>query len=208
VNQTILITMYYTDDSPDRQREIDNCLICNLQNNEIDRIVVFTETMREYDPLVRKITQIEMKNRLTYQQAFEYANKYLSGDICILSNSDIVFDGSLSLLRGVDWVNKFYAITRHNLQHDGSIAFNDSNACQDTWIFKSPLKAFPSDFGLGRPGCDNRIVWEAQNSGLIVLNPCKIIICRHLHLTNKRNYVANQPVIPGPYGRAEFGDQL
>lgn len=208
MNQTTLMTIYYVDDSPARQREIDDCLINNLQNNEIDEIIIFTEKVMKYSPLVRKITQVETKDRLTYQQAFKYANQHLIGDICILSNSDIVFDNSLSLLRGVDWTNKFYAITRHNLQYDGSITFNDSNACQDTWIFKSPLKTFPSNFGLGRPGCDNRIVWEAQNSGLVVFNPCKIIICRHLHLTGKRNYIANQPVVSGPYSRAEFNDQL
>ncbi len=188
--------------------EIEYCLIDNIRNNKIDRIILFTDSVRGYHSTNEKLTQVITSGRLTYQKAFEYANTHLFGDICILSNSDIIFDESLMLFQAVDLTNKFYAITRHNLQPDNSLIFNDANACQDVWVFKSPLKMFPSDFELGRPGCDNRIAWEAINSGLNVLNPCKIIRCKHLHLSNKRNYIQNQPVIPGPYGRVNFGDQL
>jgi hypothetical protein len=144
-----------------------------------------------------------------YNTAFEYSNERLSGNICILANSDIFFDDTLRLLRGkINWDNKFYAITRHNVLIDGSLAFTDSNGCQDVWIFRSPIKSFKSDFELGRPGCDNRIVWEAKHAGLIVLNPCKVLVCRHLHLTKKYNYVQNLSIIPGPYEWANHGDKL
>ena len=205
--KTVLLTMYYRDDLPARQFEIDACLNHNLQNRLIDQVIVFTEEFFS-NIMHSKLSQQVIKERLTYQCAFEFANKNLVGDICMLSNSDIFFDDTLISLQRADMTDKLYAITRHNVQPDGSLLFTDAGTCQDVWIFKSPIKTFTSNFGMGRPGCDNRVAWEARNAGLKVLNPCKVITCRHLHLTNKRNYMQNQPQIPGPYDWVDFGNQL
>jgi len=202
----ILLTSYYTDDSEDRQRELDLCLQLNLANLTFRAIILFVDGFCKIQHPT--LSHIPMRDRLTYQDAFNFANRFFVGEICVLANSDIYFDESLKLIAEADLTNKFYAITRHNVERDGSLSFSDCNACQDVWVFRAPLKPVVSLFGLGTPGCDNRIAYEAKTAGLIVLNPCQIIRCHHLHLTNKRNYVQNQPVVPGPYERVEFGDQL
>lgn len=202
----ILLTTYYLDDLADRQRELDVCLTRNLSNPLLESIILFVDGTCGITH--QKLHHIAIGDRLTYQVAFEYANSHLVDQICILANSDIFFDESLARVAEADLTDKFYAITRYNVKPDNSLVLNDSNACQDVWIFKSPLKAFASTFGLGMPGCDNRIAFEAISAGLKVLNPCFTIRCHHLHNTNKRNYVQNQPVIPGPHARVEFGDQL
>jgi len=198
--------MYYKDSSHDRQLEIDRCLKFNIENKLIEKIFVFTEI--KYDISHPKIRQEVINKRLTYQYAFDFSNKNLDGNICILANSDVYFDYSLNKINTTDFTNKFYAITRHNVQNDSSIKFTDNTDCQDVWIWKSPIKNFPANFELRQPGCDNRIAWESKNAGLNVLNPCKIIKCYHLHLINKYNYIQNKSQIPGPYEWVEFGDQL
>ena len=204
--KTTLLSIYYRDSLPARQQEIDACLNHNLANKNIDLVIVFTEEYYSHISHPKLIQQV-IKKRLTYQYAFEFANMHLVGDICILANSDIFFDDTLVRFQQADMANKFYALTRYNVQPDGRPVFSDAPTCQDVWIFKPPIKAFNSDFELGRPGCDNRIAWEAKNAGFKVLNPCQIVSCRHLHIVNKRNYDPNQR-IPGPYEGVEFGNQL
>ena len=55
-----------------------------------------------------------------------------------------------------------------------------------------------SDFLMGKPGCDNRIVQVYHELGYNVKNPSKQIIIKHLHLTNHRTYTNNDMVM-GPY---------
>jgi hypothetical protein len=57
--------------------------------------VQFSETLWGFS----KLNQIVVGKRLTFQAAFEYANTNLSGELCILANADIYFDGTLLAVR-------------------------------------------------------------------------------------------------------------
>jgi hypothetical protein len=85
-----------------------------------------------------------------------------------------------------------FALTRHDVQEDGSIKLVDSgfaHGCQDAWIFSAPLpldKIF-ARFSLGAPGCDNRIAYELISAGYKVTNPSIKIVARHLDLAEGRD---------------------
>ena len=57
----------------------------------------------------------------------------------------------------------------------------------DTWIFKSPLPIFKSDFRLGVSNCDTQVADAARKAGLRVVNPCLSIKTWHLHFSGFRN---------------------
>lgn len=108
-------------------------------------------------------------------------------------------------------LSKMYALTRYDIEKDGSVLFNDfmSRACQDTWIFEPPVphQELETDFPMGKPGCDNRIMYEFKSLGWNVLNSSRKIVTRHLHCTQKRNYTKSD-TLKGSYAVSNPTDQL
>jgi len=159
-----------------------------------------------------KVKIIRHGRRLKYKEAFEFTSTHLKGQICILSNLDVYYDHTLRYLHNnSDMTAKLYAITRYDTLKDGSFRFNEwlARLCQDSWIFESPVPwlEMDTDFSFGQPGCDNRIVFEFQKIGWKVSNPCKRIIVRHLHVTEKRNY-SKTNTVKGGYALATPTDIL
>src|SRR5581483_3177903 len=88
--------------------------------------------------------------RPTYGHCFALANELYRDQKIIVSNADIFFNETLSLLLNYDLNNKFLALTRWNVLKDFSIEpyywFGQKVECsQDTWIFKSPIRRFDND---------------------------------------------------------------
>jgi glycosyltransferase involved in cell wall biosynthesis len=201
-----LLTPYYLDSRPERQAELDFCLQRNLQNPLIKKVIVFLDSSLntcQIESLQQsKIETIFCGRRCTYQDCLDYANKYLQGDIVIVANTDIFFDETLQLLEDYELSNKFINLLRWEvIEIDETVIhsqFRVNMGSQDTWIFRSPLKPFVAYFLLGTPGCDNRIAFEAHTVGLQITNPALSIRSHHLHLTNIRNYNAQERVC-GPY---------
>ena len=101
---------------------------------------------------------------------------------------------------------------RKNYKVDGTIDINESittsELSQDSWIFKSPIVIDErSNFLMGKPGCDNRIVQILHENGYGVRNPSKKIKSMHYHQTNYRTY-SNIETIPGPYLLIKSTDNL
>ena len=148
---------------------------------------------------------------LSFKFLFEFCNQNLLNETCVISNTDVFFDETLDNINIIDMSNNFLALTRWDLfvnNGQWSMGFYDNiwrgdittgQLSQDSWIFKSPIKVNDdSDFLMGKPGCDNRIVQIYHDLGYNVKNPSKQIITKHLHLSNHRTY--NQTdVIMGPY---------
>lgn len=195
-NSMHLIVQYYRCATPERQAEIDTCLRNNLLNPYLTAIHLLTE--EQFDllqfPNNEKIVQVIIGERLTFERAFRYANEAdPAGEyVWVLSNADIYFDERLQCLLDVRIDNVVFALTRHDVQDDGSIKLVDesfAHGCQDAWFFKSPL---PMDrmfagFSLGIPGCDNRIAYEFIHAGYKVINPAYLLRALHLDLTRKRD---------------------
>ncbi|HEX6463612.1 MAG TPA: hypothetical protein VFZ98_04140, partial [Vicinamibacterales bacterium] len=58
--------------------------------------------------------------------------------------------------------------------------------------FQTPIREFSCSIPLGVLACDNRVAWEADRAGLIVVNPSRSIRAYHLHLTGIRRYTVAQ----------------
>ena len=122
---------------------------------------------------------------------FLFCNENLSGETCIISNSDIEFDDTLSIIKNEDLEGHFLCLSRWDKQADGSLAYHRAADSQDCWIFKSPVPpsmTVESNFFMGQCGCDNRIAYVAKKCGLMPTNPSPLIRPIHHHLSEYRTY--------------------
>ena len=192
VGFALLIGLYRDRDAA-RRGEISECLRRNLENQHIDAVHVFLEESFEAAELASlnhpKVLVVPHLKRATFRQLFEHAGRHLSGRRTIIANNDIYFDHTLAYLAPHDLSRTLVCLTRWDVQSDGSSVFFDYSGSQDAWIFRAPLPAFPSDWYLGLPGCDNRLVHEAGAVGLRLLNPARSVRIHHLHLSGVRNQV-------------------
>lgn len=191
-----LILQYYRTLDLSRQAEIDSCLRHNLQNELITFIHILTEEDFDFTtfPNYKRVIQMVIGERLTFNRAFQYANDYdPDGEsIWILANADIWFDETLSALADSVLYKVVFALTRHEIQKDGSLAMmapEFAHGSQDAWVFKTPLPVniMYASFFLGIPGCDNRIAYEFIKAGYKVINPSLVIVIHHLDLSRNLN---------------------
>ncbi len=187
-----LIVQYYKCDNEARQEEIDICLTKNLNNEFISAVHLLTEQLYDMSqfPHCEKIRQTVIGERLTFGRAFQHANQHHENQIWVLSNADIYFDGSLGCLRDAKLGDAVFALTRHDVQEDGTFRLVDpafAHGSQDTWVFKTPIAADKmfARFFLGIPGCDNRIAYEFIKAGYKIINPANKIITYHLDLIRR-----------------------
>lgn len=201
----VVLTSLYNETDPRRVTEYLESISRNLWNDSIDEIVVFYDTsrdggsslIREYlDTVPVRIEAIE--SRPTFAMFFSFANRQYRERRVIVCNADIYFDRSLTLLDDYDLSGRFLCLTRWEALEKGELNFAAWNFSQDVWIFQAPLREFPADIPLGVLGCDNRVAWEAENSGLIVLNPSRSIRSYHVHSSGVHSPSRNVR-IEGPY---------
>lgn len=208
----ILLTEYFTSSNPNRDLEYKTCIRENLNCGSLDKIIIFISD--EYSKLdfdSDKIKIVKNTERPTFKYLFEWANSNYPNQICIIGNTDIIFDDTLQFLKVSDLKNKFIALTRwdiipkdnqlylqyYNLPWRGDVT--TGMLSQDSWIFETPIKVDDrSNFLMGKPGCDNRIVQIYHEIGYDVKNPSKKIITKHLHASNYRTYEQKDTIL-GPY---------
>ena len=206
-----LLIEYFKSNNDQRDIEYKTCINENIKCSLIDKIYVFISDESILDITDSKIEVVKIDKRPSFKFLFEFCNQNLLNETCVISNTDVFFDETLDNINIIDMSNNFLALTRWDLfvnNGQWSMGFYDNiwrgdittgQLSQDSWIFKSPIKVNDdSDFLMGKPGCDNRIVQIYHDLGYNVKNPSKQIITKHLHLSNHRTY--NQTdVIMGPY---------
>ena len=195
----ILLTALYQDPDPARRGELLECLRRNLAAAELGEIHVFLEdaviaaelqSHPEFNSA--RVRPVQQNRRVTYRKLFDYANSQLTGKRVIIANADIFFDETLALLDGHDLSGELLCLSRWDVQADGSATLFEHPGSQDAWIFRAPIRPFFCEFYLGLLGCDNRLAWEAQRSGLKLSNPGRSIKANHLHLSQVRHYTERQ----------------
>ena len=202
-NQFILITTLYNEINQKRCEEYITCLEKNLAHPLIEKIHVVYDTSKdnEGDQILLNFLQTNeieisyISGRATYQNCFEIANNLYPNRRVIVANGDIYFNDTLKVLVSYNFENKFLALTRWEINSDGSLRKQYGThgrplyCSQDAWIFCTPLRPFENaDIQLGILGCDATIAKQALLAGLQVLNPCLTVQCVHLHFTNLRHY--------------------
>jgi hypothetical protein len=207
----ILITSYYLSNNIERQNEINQCLINNVNNKFIKSIILLNDKIYDINFITRnkkKIKQIiinnkenQTKNKLYFNNAIEYINNNFYGDIIILSNSDIYFDNTLSHVPEDDMENKIYCLLRYDQKEDGTKDIfrhydEPRSDSQDSWIFKAPLNIDLQqvNFSFGTLGCDNIFANVLFNHDYKLSNPSYDIITTHLHNYPERNYSEDERI--------------
>jgi hypothetical protein len=203
----ILLTEYFVSDNPDRQREYETCLKKNIENEYISEIVLLNSDKSEITIESDKIKMVHIDERPTYAQIFEMCNDNYNGEICIISNADIIFDDTLSNITEENIKGKFLALSRWDIRPDGMAELYDWSYSQDCWVYLSPNKFEDCNYKMGTLGCDNRIAYDANSSGLKTHNPAKLIRTYHLHNSNHRTYNQNQ-ILMGKYMFVDTTDTM
>ena len=196
----ILITTYYISSHEERNKEIKECLIKNYQNKYIEKIYLLNDDIYninfinyKQNKIVQYIISYEKNYKLKYNDAIKFINEKLQNKICILSNTDIYFDHTLSKINNKIIHNSCFALLRYDFDLDSNkkifsrfdIPRDDS---QDCWIFRSPLNVDLDklNFSFGTLGCDSLFAYHISNSGLKLSNPSLDIISLHVHNTEFR----------------------
>ena len=212
-----LLIDYYKNPYPERAAELDFCFLENTNSKEFDYIHIFKSSPLPEGYPPNKTIINEVSARLTYQYYFDYAkNNIPEEDIIILSNSDMFFDESISLIKELNLSNKVLVLTRFCPYHghwidnnNNVIPYGNQERSQDVWIWKNPLdtKNIDFNFNIGVLGCDNKIAYQLHQASYQVWNPSYSIICYHKHKErdDNRDRYAYMPKqwLPGPYMMVE-----
>jgi len=188
-----VLVQYFIADDADRQAEYDFCVQANLANENVAKMHCLLEpntTAPDWLATHPKYVEFRVPGRLTYKEAFEYANANLSGEICALMNLDIFLDhnsdwrgtaftvepSSGKLTDGLLDMGVVLCLSRHEFDGVGASTKDEqlqklayANA-QDCWIFRSPVFVQECDFKMGMLGCDNAIAHRFKISGYIPVN--------------------------------------
>ena len=211
-NDINLIMQFYIDKITNRQQEIRKCLLFNVKNIFINKIYLFNERLYSNEELgieSEKIIQIVIGKRLIFENIFNYIEDYNINGYIVIANSDIFFDLSIDNIKTCDFKEKnILTLCRYeynnNSNLDTCLIFNEGRPdSQDAWIFHSDIniekdKRKIFDFSMGKPGCDNKIIYLFQILGYQCYNEPTIVKAYHYHNVRIRNYSIGDKV-PPPY---------
>lgn len=183
--RTLLFSSYFQSGDPSRDSELRTCLNRNLSGDTFDHVYLYSESEV---PSNHKLT-VRYQGRPTYQNLIDWANDVShDGDVVVIANSDIYFDNTLNWSHNVPMEMTCIALSRWDVAPNGSKKLFAYEHSQDSWIFKGKINIKGANYYMGIPGCDNRIAFDADQSGYRVVNTAKDIITYHLHNSNIRSY--------------------
>jgi len=194
-----LIVQYYNDSNPERQAELDFCVQANLENPHVINLHNLTEPstiVPEWLSSHSKYVECRVDNWLTYKTAIDYANDNLPNQNVALTNLDIFFSPNSKWNEMKQFVDNNVVLCLSRFEYDGEgsakkdeqlqrLAFAN---CQDTWVWKSPIKVNDCDFMMGRLGCDNAIADRFKNSGYFPLNSPNQFATLHYDLCRGKTF--------------------
>jgi hypothetical protein len=199
---TRLFISYYYEKNAVRRREINACLERNLSCELLHHICVLVEGDCSPPFESPKLLTRRIASRPTYEHYFSWVNELTENeDTAIIANSDIVFNQTLHPLLQRIPRTCCAALSRWDVQSNGIAKLFDRNDSQDVWVFKGPVRAVRSNFLIGVPRCDNRILHELRAAGYHVINPAFSVETLHLHSGERTEYPAfiDGPHVSPPY---------
>lgn len=203
-----LLTQFYIDKNEERQKEIVKTLNLNVHNNSIDKIYLLNERVYSEEELgikSDKIIQVILNNRLKFMDIF-YAIEQISIEgYIVIANSDIFFDKSIERIKEYDLENKnILTLCRYEYLGNESLKNcklfdNGRPDSQDVWIYHSDNNIHPQhrqifDFMMGKPGCDNKLIYLFSILGYMCYNEPNIVKTYHYHNVQIRNYKQSDAV--------------
>ena len=193
-----VIIQSYKETNLERLKEIEYCIIKNLENPYINSVHDFGNGICNDSEIEKSDKYVKVNNLdnkwLTYKMAFEYANDVSNMDFgnywCII-NLDIFLDknSKWDMIKGKLNDGYIYAQSRHEFKilkdkNNSTDAKMDENFAkmmhshtQDAWLFKTPVNMninmnpeVDFDFELGFLGCDNAIAERLYKIGYKLIN--------------------------------------
>ena len=191
-------TSWYNEPNDARRAELITCIQKCCDSQDIDFVYLLCEAPA---PIMHeKLKEIPVSTRVTYDDFILLANAMSeAGDVVLINNIDIFPAPKTRTQLERIQPNQAWALSRWDVQADGSLVHFCRKDTADTWCFRAPIKKVSSNFYLAIPGCDNAFAYRLQQAGYEVSNPSKDVKFCHLHLTGVRNYVSGRDSIPAPY---------
>lgn len=183
----ILVVQHYIPSDPARLDELNAAVAMN------ERLGIF----EDFVPLEAP------GDRLRYGHVFRHCAARFPGKVCVLANTDIVFDDSARLLPGIVRQGRLVTLTRWEndatprmIGHIRGDRFYSGS--QDVWAFiGGDLIGIGDSVPMGYVGCDQAILGEALAAGVAIVNPALSIKTRHYHASQERD--PDRPGVPGTY---------
>lgn len=193
--QIHLYLPYYLSNDFERQKELDRCLLKNVEVGAIDRIFLLIDDGHVPPVASRKITVIHTKGRPSYDQWVELTQKNSQEAISVLANSDIHFDDSIVEMERVLAASphSFVALSRYEVVGDEITMHPNPHWSQDAWAIDGRVPLPDAllrklTIPLGVPRCDNKVAYIFSLHGYDIFNPCKFVRSFHLHESQVRSY--------------------
>ncbi len=198
-----LFVSIYPEQSAQRRLELQACLEKNQESQLFDNVCLLVEGAAELTVSTNRVERRRFSERPTYRDYFQWANECLSSDddYSVIANSDLYFDDTLLPLVRCLKLGQCAALSRWDVQADGSARLFDRNDSQDVWIFKGKIRPVVSDYLMGVPRCDNRLLYELRRAGYEVINPSFSVRAFHRHAGERMEYPGQieGPYVEGPY---------
>ena len=187
----ILVTQKYTARDSARQSELDSCLEANRQSPLFSHILLLDGDAE----------------RWTLGALFDICHERFAGELCVVANSDIVFDESCSgasellppggILALTRWENQCSPRMIGHLHEDRFYS-----GSQDSWFFRAgSVPKIEDEIPMGYVGCDNVLVGWAVRNGVRIANPAMSLRTFHRHADESR---PERPTVFGYYGYPEL----
>lgn len=189
-----LFSPYFRARTPERQQELDDCLMRNVARAEIQHIVLFVDDGHQPPLRHPKLEVLSVSTRLTYRHWVEVSRSRTGHSISVLANSDIYFDETLPLLAScLQGPKSFVALSRYERDGDTLVPHPRPAWSQDVWALRNAAEVSASllarlDIPLGVPRCDNKVAYLFAIHGWSVFNPQRYVRSVHVHETQQRNY--------------------
>jgi hypothetical protein len=200
-----IFTNYYKTPSNIRDSEILASLQKNIENHNITKIYIIRTKSDEHGLKSDKIIDIISEDRPTYKSLFNQCNKVTGvNDVNIIINSDCFMNEFfIEIIENIKH-NECYALNRLEVNNINNL--NDTyrmvgtNDSQDAWVFRGPISIKGGEFFLGKPGCDNKICYDAHVSNYDLINPLNSnIYVYHYHKDAYRSYNEVTDRLSRPY---------
>jgi glycosyltransferase involved in cell wall biosynthesis len=205
-NDIYVYMPYYIESKKERMKEINHAIKLNSENQEIDKIYLFTESdvnkiVFEKGTLEKKIKIVSTKDVPTFNDILKKSNSVNPDGVNIIINSDIYIDeDNVQLIRNQIIDRMVFALSRYDFNPESKkFELRNLPYSQDSWVYKGRVFPFDEDIPFGIPGCDNRIAYEFREQGYIVSNPSKTIETYHYHISGVRKYNKNTDLLEGKY---------
>jgi len=159
------------------------------RNQELQKVRLHNETSGMFD----RVEYLDAGDRtISFSELHEHCLSKHRGRWCVIANSDITFNATAYMLKGLSKAGRLVALTpwdNHSgprfvgREHEGSY-FSGS---QDSWAFLSgSLPPLTLDIPLAVRACDQAIAGWACMVGLEVINPALTIKTTHVHELDER----------------------